>query len=66
MSYINPNRGGSNIDCPNCIKNKKETINSINKKDNKCLQYVLTALLNHEEIGKHFEKITKMKPFVNR
>ena len=33
---INPNRGGSYIDSPDWIKNKKGTINSINKKDNKC------------------------------
>ena len=32
---INPNRGGSYIDSPYCIKNKKATINHINKKDNK-------------------------------
>ena len=28
---INPNRGGSYIDSPNWIKNKKATINLINK-----------------------------------
>ena len=32
---INPNRGGSNIDSPDWIKNKKATINPFNKKDNK-------------------------------
>ena len=35
---INPNRGGSYIDPPDWIKNKKATINSIDKKDNKCFQ----------------------------
>ena len=30
---INPNCGGSYIDFPNWIKNKKATINAINKKD---------------------------------
>ena len=34
----NPNCGGSNIDSPDWIKNKKATINPINKKDNKCFQ----------------------------
>ena len=29
---INPNRGGSHIYSPDCIKNKKATINPINKK----------------------------------
>ena len=40
---INPNRGGSYIDSPDWIKNKKETINPINKKDNKCFQYNVTV-----------------------
>ena len=30
---INPNRGGSYIDSPDWIKNKKATVNSINKKE---------------------------------
>ena len=33
---INPNRAGSYIYSPDWIKNKKATINPINKKDNKC------------------------------
>ena len=33
---INPNCGASYIDSPDCIKNKKATINLINKKENKC------------------------------
>ena len=36
---INANRGRSNIDSSDWIKNKKATINPINKKDNKCFQY---------------------------
>ena len=36
---IYPNHGGSYIDSPYCIKNKKAAINLINKKDNKCIQY---------------------------
>ena len=58
MSYINPNRGGSYVDFPDWIKSKIATINPINKKDNKCFQYVATAVLNYEEIGKHAERIT--------
>ena len=50
---INPNRGGSYVDSPDWITSKKETINPINKKDNKCLQYAATVVLNHKEIGKH-------------
>ena len=48
--------------------NKKQKSNnkSINKKDNKCFQYAITAALNFEGIGKHAEKITKIKPFINK
>ena len=35
---INQNHGGSYIDSPDWIKNKKATINPINKKDNKCIK----------------------------
>ena len=35
---INPNCGGSYIDSPDWLKNKKARINPINKKDNKCFQ----------------------------
>ena len=35
---INLNRGVSYIDSPDWIKNKKATINPINKKDNKSFQ----------------------------
>ena len=34
------NRSGSYIDSPEWLKNKKATINPINKKDDKCFQYV--------------------------
>ena len=61
---INPNRGGSYIDFPDWIKNKKATINSVNKKDNNCFQYAVTVTLNHEEIKKDPHKITKIKPFI--
>ena len=47
-------------------KQKKGTINSINKKDNKCFQYAVTVALNYEEIGKHPERITQIKPFINK
>ena len=62
----NPNRDRSNIDSPDWIKNKKATINAINKKENKCFQYAVTVALNHEEIGKNPERITKIKPFINK
>ena len=63
---INPNHGGSYIDPPYWIKNKKATINPINERDNKCFQYAITVALNHEEIEKHSERITNIKPFTNK
>ena len=63
---INLNRGGSYIDSPNRIKNKKATINPINKKHKKCFQYDAKFVLHYEEIGKHAERITKIKPFINK
>ena len=38
----------------------------MNKKDNKCFQYTVTVVLNHEETGKNPERITKFKPFINK
>ena len=63
---INPNCGRSYTDSCDSIKYKKSTINPINKKDNKCFQYAVTGALNHEETGKHGERITKIKPFINK
>ena len=46
-------------------KNKKVTINPINKK-NKCFQYVMTVALNHKQIEKYPEKTTKIKLFPSK
>ena len=60
---INLNRGGgSYIDSPDQIKNKKATINRTNKKDNKCFHYAVAVALNYQEIKKDPQKITKIKP----
>ena len=47
-------------------KNKKATINPINKKDNKCFHYAVTVALNYAEIKKDPQVITKIKPFINK
>ena len=62
---INPNYVASYIDSPDWIKNIGATMNPINKKDNKCFKYTATVALNHEKIGKHSERITKIKPFIS-
>ena len=61
---INFQHRESYIDSPDWIKNKNATINLSNKKDNKCFQYTITVTLNHEEIGKNPESITKTKSFL--
>ena len=47
-------------------ENKKGPINSINRKDNKCFQYTVTAASNPEEIKKYPQGITIIKPFINK
>ena len=41
-------------------------MNPINKRDNECFQYAVTATLNHEEIKKDPQGITKIKPYLNK
>ena len=45
------------IDSPDWIKNKKATINPINKKDNRCFQYAITIALSYEEIKNDPQKL---------
>ena len=49
LNKISLSRGGSYIDFPEWLKNKKATINPENN-DDKCFQYVLTVALYHEQI----------------
>ena len=62
---ISLNRRGSYIDSPEWLKNKKPTINPKNNED-KCLQYVVTVALNHEQIKKDPQKISKIKSFIDQ
>ena len=48
------------------VDHKKSTINPINKKDNKCFQYDVTVALNHGEIKKDPQRITKINTFINK
>ena len=49
---ISLNRGGSYIDSPKWLKNKKTIINPKNK-DDKCFQYAITVALNYKYIILH-------------
>ena len=59
------NRGGSYIDSPEWIKNKKSAINLKNN-DYKCFQYAVIVALNRDKINKHLQRVSKIKPFINQ
>ena len=56
----------SYIDPPDWIKNKKPTIHTVHKKDYKSFQFVVKAILNHEEIKKDPQGIAKIKHFLEK
>ena len=58
-------RGGSYIDSPKWLRDKKSTINPKNN-DHKCFQYVATLALNFDNINNHPEKISKIRPFIDQ
>ena len=61
---INENPSGSYS--PDWIKNKTATRNHINKNDNKCFEYAVTVGLNQGKVKKDLQRITKIKPFINK
>ena len=65
LNIVSLSRGGSNIDSPKWIKNKKATINPKNN-DDKCFQYALTVALNYEQIKDQPERISKIEPFIDK
>ena len=58
-------RGGTYIDSPKWLKDKKSTINPKNN-DDKCFQYAFTLAQNLDNIDNHPERISKIKPFINQ
>ena len=58
-------RGGSYIDSPKWLKDKKSTVNQKNN-DNKCFQYAVTLALNIDKINDHPERISKIKSFIEK
>ena len=65
FNKISISRGGSYIDSPKWLKDKKSTVNQKNN-DNKCFQYAVTLVLNIDKINHHPEKISKIKPFIEK
>ena len=66
LNKVSLSRGGSYIDPPEWLKDKKATINPQNKKSDKCFQYALTVTLNYEKIKKDPQRISKIKPFIDQ
>ena len=65
LQKISLKRGGSYIDSPEWLKNKKATINPKNN-DNISFHYALTVALNHQNIEKNPQRISKIKPFIDQ
>ena len=63
FNKISISKGGSYIDSPKWLKDKKSTINPKNN-DYKCFQYAVTLALNLDKINKNSQRISKIKPFI--
>ena len=63
LKKISISKGGSYIDSPKWLKDKKSTINPKNN-DYKCFQYAVTLALNLDNINKNSQRISKIKPFI--
>ena len=64
LNRITISKGGSYIESPKWLKDKKCCINQKNN-DNKCFQYAATLALNINSIDKHHQRMSKIKPFIN-
>ena len=65
FNKISINRGGSYIDSPKWLKDKKSTINPKNN-DHKCFQYAVTLALNLDKINNNPERISEIKLFIEQ
>ena len=63
LNKINISKGGSYIDSPKWLKDKKSTINPKNN-DYKCFQYAVTLASNLDKIDRNLQRISKIKPFI--
>ena len=63
LNKISISKGGSYMDSPKWLKDKKSTINPKNN-DYKCFQHAVTLALNLNKINGHPQRISKIKPFI--
>ena len=64
FNRITISKGGSYIETPKWLKDKKCAINQKNN-DNKCFQYATTLALNFHKIDKHPQRISRINPFID-
>ena len=64
LNRITISKGGSYIESPKWLKDKKCCVNQKNN-DNKCFQYAATLALNFNNIDRDPQRISKIKPFIN-
>ena len=64
FNRITISKGGSYIESPKWLKDKKCTRNQKNN-DNKCFQYATTLALIFKNIDKHHQRISKIKLFID-
>ena len=65
LNKISLNRGGSYIDSPLWLKNKKATINPKNN-DDKCFRYAISVALNYQNIEKDAQRISKIMTYIDQ
>ena len=63
FNRISISKGGSYIESPKWLKDKKSTVNQKNN-DNKCFQYAATLALNFNKIDKNPQRTSRIKPFI--
>ena len=64
LNRITISKGGSYIESPKWLKDKKCTINQKNN-DNKCFQYATNLALNINSIDKRPQRVSNIKPFID-
>ena len=62
---IDLKRGGSYIETPEWIENKKATIDPKND-DEKCFQYAIKVGLNYDKMKKNHQRVSKIKKYTSQ
>ena len=62
---ISLNRGGSNVDSLEWLKNKRASINTKNH-DGQCFQYAITVALTYPNIDNHPERVNNINHFLDK